>query len=106
MKKTFGRRLLLAREKRGLTLAALAQQTGIDEAVLADIEIDALGRPLPAEWLFSLADALLVSARWLAAEEGSMRMDVCDSPALQRLVREMSPETLRALIESVQATKQ
>ena len=61
----FRDRLALAMERRGLTRAALARETGVDRSTLSQILSDDGGRLANAHLVAGAAEALQVSSDWL-----------------------------------------
>ena len=99
---TFSERFKLARENTGLTLSKLAEQVGTTTQAIWNYE----NRPdgsVAVEFLFPLADALGVNARWLAtgvSDETFTAVRLDESIIVTRIARNLAAlpdERLKAL---------
>lgn len=87
---TVGARMKWARKQLNLTGEELAKRTGVRQSAISKLEVGGSAYPA-AEFVFPLADALQVSARWLltgveAQNENDAPMSLLLSEDLQRLV--------------------
>lgn len=77
--KTMNQRVLFARKRAGLTSTEAANACGISKAAWTGLEKSSSS----SRHIFSVADVLGVSARWLATGEGEMLHDSMDFTVVQ-----------------------
>ncbi len=96
----FGERLREARVLRKLSQGELADKVGLTQSAISALESGA-SKKASADNLFVIADALRVSARWLATGLGNMDASAPDQDRqdLIAAIRDAPREQVRALIE-------
>lgn len=65
METTIGGRIRVQRKAKGLSVAELAEKSGLSESLIEKLEQGARGARIPASTAFVLADLFGCDARWL-----------------------------------------
>ena len=96
--RTVGERIKNAREKRGLSRAALAEEVGVSAKTLGRWERGQTG-PLTIHRMADLSEVLGCSVEWLVCGDGWMNGDRLDEEAavFVHLLERLTPDRRRAL---------
>ena len=101
-----GMRIRQAREARGLTQVELAAAAGCQQNTISALE-RGVTTVAKADTLFGIADALRVSARWLAVGEGTMERDTSAGlvDEIAKVARELPTDKQAALLSIAKTLK-
>lgn len=97
-KAAFGRRVAARRQKLGFSQGDLAQEAGMSQQGIDNIEHGKVARP---RQLRELAIALATTAEWLLWKDGPEDVESQELVEILRLLGDASPETRRAALRYV-----